>query len=38
VLPRQWSSVAIVEVNSHPLVIARLATKTWVYAFDARSG
>ncbi len=35
VLHGQWASVAIVEVNGRPLVIAPLGD-AWVYAYDAR--
>ena len=37
VLHGQWASVAIVEVNGRPLVIAPLGD-AWVYAYDARTG
>ena len=37
VLHGQWASVAIVEVNGRPLVIAPLGD-AWVYAFDAKTG
>ncbi|HET6250567.1 MAG TPA: PQQ-binding-like beta-propeller repeat protein [Tepidisphaeraceae bacterium] len=37
VLHGQWSSVAIVEVNGNPLVIAPLGD-AWVYAYEAKTG
>jgi outer membrane protein assembly factor BamB len=37
VLHGQWSSVAIVEINGNPIVIAPLGD-AWVYAFDAKTG
>ncbi|HWE03953.1 MAG TPA: PQQ-binding-like beta-propeller repeat protein [Tepidisphaeraceae bacterium] len=37
VLHGQWASVAIVEINGRPIVIAPLGD-AWIYAYDARTG